>query len=250
VSGTRLLIHIKENEEELKETEEPAAETAEYGYNIVATKDAVVTEVVMRSGTPAVKAQSEVHTGDVLVYGRYDVVNDDGEVTRTQYLSAEAEIYGQVIYAYDYELPLRYTKKEYGEKQKKSYALRIGDEILKLPESKTKEETDKFSEEKQLSLYGNFYLPIYLVKNTEKTYTEKEYVYTEEQAEEVCEENLSYFLQKLEKNTIQIVQKDVTIEIDGENCHCSGSITVIENIGQSVPAVLEEITGETTTDYE
>ncbi len=146
----------------------------------------------------------EVKAGDTLVYGRYDVVNDSSEVIRTQYLTADADIYGKVVYQYEYTLPLNYVKKEYHE-SKNRFSFRIGNKIYRLTNNKEEEETDVITEEKQLSLYGDFYLPVFLTKSTYKSYEEKEYIYSEEQAVKLCEEKLSYFLEKLEKNTIQIV---------------------------------------------
>lgn len=253
VTGTRLIVHIKENEEELltEREENNTEQTSTGGYDIVAAKDSVITSVVMRSGTPAVKQEMEVKAGDILVYGHYDVVNDSKEVVRTQYLTADADIYGRVVYQYEYNLPLCYTKKEYDSEEKNRFSLRIGNKIYQIINNKDKENVDTITEEKQMALYGDFYLPVYLLKNTCKTYKEKEYVYSEEQAVAICEEKLSYFIEKLEKNTIQIVGNDVTIEVNGDVCHSGGTITAIENIGQLRDAVVkEEMTGETTNSYE
>jgi len=255
MTGTRLIVHIRENEEELRQekTEGEAEQTQGMEYDIVAAKDAVVTDIITRSGTPAVKADLEVKAGDTLVYGRYDVVNDSSEVVRTQYLTADADIYGRVVYQYEYNLPLNYIKKEYNE-SKTRFSLRIGNKIYELTNNKEEENIDVITEENQLSLYGNFYLPVFLLKSTYKNYEEKEYVYSEEQAVKLCEEKLSYFLKKLEKNTIQIVENNVTIEVNNDMCQSKGTITVIENIGQLRAAqnekMTEEITGEMTEDYE
>lgn len=251
MTGTRLIVHIKENEEELRDGNEEEKPVPAKGteYDIVAEKDAVITNIITRSGTPAVKADLEVKAGDTLVYGRYDVVNDGSEVIRTQYLTADADVYGKVVYPYEYNLPLNYIKKEYGE-SKTRFSLRIGNKIYELANNKEKENTDIIMEENQLSLYGDFYVPVFLIKSTHKNYEEKEYIYSEEQAVKLCEEKLSYFLEKLEKNTIQIVENNVTIEVNNDMCQSRGTITVIENIGQLRAAQNEGITGETTESYE
>lgn len=255
MTGTRLIVHIRENEEELREErkEGEAQRTEGMEYDIIAVKDAVVTDIITRSGTPAVKADLEVKAGDTLVYGRYDVVNDSSEIIRTQYLTADADIYGRVVYQYEYNLPLTYIKKEYNE-SKIRFSLRIGNKIYGLADNKEEEEADIITEETQLSLYGDFYVPVFLMKSTKKSYEEKEYVYSEEQAVKLCEEKLLYFLEKLEKNTIQIVENNVTIEVNNDICQSRGTITVIENIGQLHAAENEEMTGEiigeTTEGYE
>lgn len=61
------------------------------------------------------------------------------------------------------------------------------------------------------------------------------------------------FLEKLEKNTIQIVENNVTIEVNNDMCQSRGTITVIENIGQLRVAENEpitEMTEETGESYE
>ena len=56
-----------------------------------------MTNVVMRGGTAAVKTDMQVQPGDILVYGRYDIVDDNKEIVRTQYLRADADVYGKVV---------------------------------------------------------------------------------------------------------------------------------------------------------
>lgn len=250
ITGTRLIVHIKENEEEIRRASENTDEANGESYDLAATKQAVVTNVVMRGGTAAVKTDMQVQPGDILVYGRYDIVDDNKEIVRTQYLRADADVYGKVVYGYEDILPLAHTEKEYYGKEKKKISFRAGDKIWEIANTKKKKNQEVVTQEKQLYLYDNFYLPFYLIQESRKTYTEKEYQYSREQAEQIAEEKLSYFIEKLEKNTIQIVENNVTIETNDNVCRSSGAITVIENIGQLQPAAPEDLTGETTENYE
>lgn len=250
ITGTRLIVHIKENEEEIRRTSENTDEASGESYDLAATKQAVVTNVVMRGGTAAVKTDMQVQPGDILVYGRYDIVDDNKEIVRTQYLRADADVYGKVVYGYEDILPLAHTEKEYYGKEKKKISFRAGDKIWEIANTKKKKNQEVVTQEKQLYLYDNFYLPFYLIQESRKTYTEKKYQYSREQAEQIAEEKLSYFIEKLEKNTIQIVENNVTIETNDNVCRSSGAITVIENIGQLQPAAPEDLTGETTENYE
>lgn len=247
VKGTRLTVHIKENEQELglADSKEDVKENNQY-KDIVATKDAIIESVVMRSGTPLVKEGVEVKAGDVLVYGHYDVVDDSATTVRTQYLTADADVYGIVVYNYEHQFPLAYMKKEYEEKNEQYFSLRIGEKIYGFKEKKTEDKRDCFSEEMQVSLYGDFYIPVYMNKRTYQYYTEKEYVYTKEQAEDISREKLQYFIKKLQKSTIQILENNVTIEVNENTCYSKGTISVIENIGRLQDAVImpEEITQE------
>lgn len=203
ITGTRLIVHIKENEEEIRRASENTDEASGESYDLAATKQAVVTNVVMRGGTAAVKTDMQVQPGDILVYGRYDIVDDNKEIVRTQYLRADADVYGKVVYGYEDILPLAHTEKEYYGKEKKKISFRAGDKIWEIANTKKKKNQEVVTQEKQLYLYDNFYLPFYLIQESRKTYTEKEYQYSREQAEQIAEEKLSYFIEKLEKNTIK-----------------------------------------------
>ncbi|MDY5577144.1 MAG: sporulation protein YqfD [Lachnospiraceae bacterium] len=252
VTGTRLIVHMKENEEELltENDKNSVLETGGETYNLVSAKDAVITNIVMRNGTAAVTRDMEVKEGDVLVYGYYEVLNDEKEKVRTQYLKADADIYGKVVYDYNYDLPLHYTKKVYDEKEKTFLSLRMGNKAFGI-EKEAGEQQDVVTEEQQITLYEDFCIPVFLVRNTYKNFEIKEFVYSEEEAKQVCEEKLSYFIEKIEKSTIQIIANDVTIEVNGDICQSRGNITVIENIGKLVKAERqEEMTGESINNNE
>lgn len=243
ITGTRLIVHLKENEQRLtEESVEESVNTAP--MDIVASKDARIVSVVTRSGTAQVKAEMEVKQGDLLVHGYYQVINDSQEVVRTQYLTADAEILGQVVYEYEYTLPMTYQKKEYAE-EKKEYSFRIGNQRFDLYGKNEAAKQDCITEERQLTLHDNFCLPVYIIENTKKNYEIKEYTYTKEEAEAICREKLTYFLQNLEKNTIQIIENNVTIEVTDTVCVSRGTVTAVEDIGEAVPAtILEEQTEE------
>lgn len=70
-------------------------------YDIVAQKDGVISEMITRSGTPLTVPGTEVAAGDVLVSARVVVENDDGDVKKILYHSADADIIARVTYSYE-----------------------------------------------------------------------------------------------------------------------------------------------------
>ncbi len=232
--GTLLNVHLKENSEK-----HISDENDMQAGDIVATKPALITSVVTRSGTSLVKAGCNVNAGDILVSGQYQLVNDSKEVVRTQYLVADAEVYGVVTYPYEYVLPMQYKKKKYIDSEN-NYAIRIGNNRWNLYDGERDENVDVFSEETQICLNESFYLPVYRSKNTYKTYEIIDEVYSKEEAEKISKEKLSYFLRNLEKNTIQILENNVTIEVNENICYSHGTITVIEEIGKLVSVNVPE----------
>ena len=90
IDGTRLHIQIKENEDHLPEAEMKTEQKTP--KDLIATEDGVITKIVTRSGVPQVHIGDTVSKGDILVSGRVDVLNDNGEVTDYQYQVADADL--------------------------------------------------------------------------------------------------------------------------------------------------------------
>ena len=88
VYGTKMTVELQENllPEEEYEAKDDTPE------DIIAKKDGVIASMVTRTGTPLVTADMEVKKGDILVSGRAEILNDDGEVAEYIYPGADADI--------------------------------------------------------------------------------------------------------------------------------------------------------------
>ena len=64
-----------------------------------------------RTGTPLVTADMEVKKGDILVSGRAEILNDDGEVAEYIYPGADADIIAEVNFYYEDEINISYQDK-------------------------------------------------------------------------------------------------------------------------------------------
>ncbi len=75
VKGTRLIIHIKENEDAdygaIPEPDQPA--------ELVAKTDGTVVSMIVRSGTQKVQIGQLVKQGELLVSSKIEVLDDSGE---------------------------------------------------------------------------------------------------------------------------------------------------------------------------
>ena len=91
-----------------KKIEKKKEETA---HDIVAADDGLITEMITRSGTPAVTVGTPVKKGDVLVNGYVEILNDDGETAQYLYRTADADVIAKVTYSYHDEIPMEYVKK-------------------------------------------------------------------------------------------------------------------------------------------
>lgn len=104
VYGTKMTVELQENllPEEEYEAKDDTPE------DIVAKKDGVIAFMVTRTGTPLVTADMEVKKGDILVSGRAEILNDDGEVAEYIYPGADADIIAEVNFYYEDEINISY----------------------------------------------------------------------------------------------------------------------------------------------
>ena len=91
LNGTKMTIDLQENLITGKDEGESAVKP-EGAYDLTAEKDGVITSIITRNGTPAVRAGSEVKAGDLLVGSRLDIYNDSNEVCESIYVTADADI--------------------------------------------------------------------------------------------------------------------------------------------------------------
>lgn len=228
VSGTRLLVKIKENE---VLSEIPVKD--ESPCDIVASKDGVITSMIVRQGVPAVSVGDEVKKGDVLVSGTLHVIGDGEEIMNTHYVHSDADITARTEYHITRQMPLfKRVDVETGRIRRGKYAKAFQYSLM-LIRPKQEGTTWKVTmEEDQLHLFQNFYLPIYLGDITAKEYISYERPYTEEeknQAAETINENLKKNL--LEKG-VQILENHVKI-LDNESlCQIAIDIVAEEPVGE------------------
>ena len=74
--------------------------------------------------------------------------------------------------------------------------------------------------------HGDFYLPLGIYYSTLKEYRTEQEIYTKEQAEAVATENFNIYLSHLAEKNIQILEKNVIIDMDDKNCIMEGIIKV------------------------
>lgn len=230
VSGTRLIIQIEENFDNYVETGE------EVYCDIVADRDCRITSIITRSGTPLVKKGDVVVKGDILVSGVVEVTDEYGSVLKTEYTSADADIYGECVLQYEDSVPLQSKKKVYTGKETYAWSLSVMKNRLFLKAGKTGfEQFDVLTETHPLVIGTNFYLPI----SMEKWYY-KEYVYeainlTKEEAEQQLKKNINDFFEILIQKGVQIVENNVKIDVDGKMGSATGKILVICPQGKKEP---------------
>lgn len=242
LEGTKMTIDLQENL--ITGAKDASEETAkpEGAYDIVATKDAVITSIVTRKGTPLVKAKSKVKSGDILVSGQLDIYNDSNEISDYIYVAADADILGKTTYTYQDSFPLQYNQKVKTGEGKSIYDLTFFSYQIQLPTTfQKKQPFISCTESRQLSIAKDYYIPITFEKTTYYACKYEKVTLSKEQARKRAKENLLLFLKKLEEKGIQITDKNVMIDFADNSCHVNGTITVIEKIGRYEPAEIKKI---------
>lgn len=236
VKGTRLIIHVQENEDIVPDTipkEEPA--------DLAAAKSGTIVSMIVRSGTPLVSEGQEVNAGDILVQSRVEILDDGGNVTNAYYVHADADIQIQRQEQYRESFSMQYVKKVYTGQKQSAYYVMFGRKrlALELPHRKKYEYYDDTTSEIPLKITENFYLPVVFGRCVRQEYVPTDAVYTKEEAVSRAKEELSLFFEKLGIKGLQIIENNVKININGDVCTAKGSYLVEEEaVQEQTPQII------------
>lgn len=232
LEGTKLTIDIQESLPE----DEVETLPSEGAWDIVAAEDAVIASIYTRQGTPQAEKGSVVSKGAVLISGRLDIMDDNGEVADYRYVVSDGDVTGTVTRTYQSSLAREYQKKEYTGEEDTSYTLQAG--RIRIPLGKEKNNysaCETVVSDHQLQLLPNLYLPVHLYVTDRKAYVYRLATYTKAEAESLAKEDWNAFLEKFEQKGIPIIVKNVKIETDEKNCVIRGSIQAEVPIGKYAP---------------
>ena len=237
-----------ENRENNPKTQNGESET-DLPANLVADEDAIITNLVVRRGTVAVRYGDEVKKGDVLIEGKVYIYNEDETLKKVDYLTAEGDVFGKYQELYEKHYHLKHEVRSYKGKNYrelgvaivgKSFCLPVWENILKKQlEENTLSEV--WSWKKQFRLTPTFYLPFALEYTEYVPYKNVVEEYTDEVIKKMAEEELQKYLNELEKKGVQIISNSVTISLDADGGHVKGTLILDGPIGKEVPISSEHM---------
>ena len=233
IDGSRLKIQVKENEDTFPEKDASVVPDGgeEKPVDLIASADGVVTKIVTRSGVPQVHVGDTVKKGDILVLGRVEVVNDSQEVVSYQYHRSDADVFADTQMEYTDTLPLTYQEKVYDGKKKYQPFIRLADWTVSVGSIKNKyEHSERVTEETQIRLGENFYLPLFYGMKSVKSYSLVERTYSEEEARRLLSLDFKRFCEDLEEKGVQIRGNDVKIHLYENSAAASGTLFLNERI--------------------
>lgn len=229
VSGTRLLVKIKENE-----VLSSIPEKDEEPCDIVASAPAVITRMIVRKGVPQVSVGDQVEAGQLLVSGAVPVTNDSEEVVRTEYVHADADIYGETSHSYQESFQtLHQVRVKTGKKRRGIYLKAWKYDLTLLMPGKKDSLWTFVTEERQWKIFEDFYLPFYQGTITGEEYGVYERQYREDEKKQIAEEIHRRYLEKLMEKGVHIIENNVKILGDESVCQVEGTVTAEESIVQT-----------------
>ncbi len=208
VSGTRLLIHIKENDvlsEVTPDNEEPC--------DLIASKSGTITSMVVRQGVAQVQAGDIVEKGQVLVKGRISITDDSEEEVRGYLVTADGDIRARTTEIFETEVKRLKNLRTPTGRTRRGWYLKAGpwsfQLLVPVPGSR---QWDYVMEERQLRLFSDFYLPVYIGQIRGNEVSVSEGSYTEEELLSHLDAMAEGFEKKLTEKGVQILENNDRIE--------------------------------------
>ena len=221
VKGTNAIVT-------LKEAEKPPEVLKEDLYcNIVSDKTGMITKINVQNGTANVREGDIVEPGEILVNGMLE-----GKYTGIRYVHSVASIEAKIWHTkkakamFKQQIPV-----ETGNTEKK-YSIKFKKNQINLFKTLSKfEKYDTINESKKITLFSNFYLPIELIKCTNKEYVMQEKVYSEDELVKQLTEKLQNELMEEIANKSNIVNTNVNTYLKDDSVEVEVTLEVLENIG-------------------
>lgn len=226
-AGTQLNIHVKENMDTHKDTS-----TEEDPCDIIADKTGVVVSVVTRSGIPQVQVGSQVTFGDVLISGTVDVLNDAKEIVTQHTVVADGDIVLETTVQYEDTIAKTYYEKVYTKKKKQAFYLKLGDSVCQIGATKISySKYDQKTEEMQLKVSSQFYLPVYLGKKEYAEYKLKPKEYNKEEMESILRNRFLQYCADLEEKGVIVSGKELYLSYGENEIKASTTLILQEQVG-------------------
>lgn len=229
IQGTKLTVFVKES---LLPVHAGTQTQENYtASDLIAPSDGVVASIITRSGTPCVQAGDTVETGDILVSGRIDLHDDNGEISAYHYCNADADIYLTMAAPYQDEIKISYERKAFTGTIAKRYSLVFFSKIVgPFRKEPVFDSFDFTTEYRQWRLYQDFFLPVILRVDTYREYTLVPEIYSETELKSMAEEHLQIYLEQIKQKDVQILEKNVIMDMYENKLVVSGSILIQEKI--------------------
>lgn len=219
--GTNVIVKI------VKSTSKPEIIDEDDYCNIVSDKQGIITKINAQNGTIAVKVGDTVNVGTTLINGWME-----GKYTGIRYVHAKGEIEAKVWHTKNKIIPYNATERTETGNTENKYKIKINNFEINLSKRLSKFEIyDTIDTENKFKVFSDFYLPISLVKTTNKEVKEEQKNYTIEQAKQLGIEELQKELDNEIEDKEKIVNKIINTYEKDNGIEVYVTYEVLENIG-------------------
>ena len=208
--------------------------------NVVAKRDALVTEVRAYDGRAMVRKGGTVTAGQLLISGAVQTEGPERPNVPSRLLAGRGQVRGRTWYELSIRVPLQYEEKRYTDDEKHSFALLVGEGRVKFGakgSSNLQGSCDKIIHQTKLSLPGGMALPLTWEETTLRPYETRTVTRTRTEAEELGARTLSAYL--LTRIDGAVTATRVASAVQGDWLLVTLSAECLEQIGETVPILTE-----------
>ena len=221
IKGTNVIIRT------IKATQKPDIIDENDYCNIVSDKQGIITKINAINGTKAVQIGDTVNIGTILINGWME-----GKYTGVRYVHARGEIEAKVWYSKNKKIQYKTTERRETGKLENKYKIKINNFEINFSKRLSKFKIyDTIETENKVKIFSNFYLPISLIKITNKEIEEIQQNFTVEEAKNIGIQQAENELDNEIVNKDKIVNKIVNTYEHENEIEVNVTYEVLENIG-------------------
>ena len=221
LKGTNAIVKV------VKATAKPEIVDDNEFCNIVSDKQGIITKINAQNGTIAVKVGDTVNVGTTLINGWME-----GKYTGLRYVHAKGEIQAKVWHTKNKKILYNATEKTETGNIENKYQIKINNFEINLSKRLSKFKIyDTIVLENKFKIFSDFYLPISLVKITNKEIKEEQKNYNVEQAKDLGIEQLQEELDNEIEDKSKVVNKIINTYEKEDGIEVYVTYEVLEDIG-------------------
>ncbi len=221
IKGTNVIIRT------IKATQKPDIIDENDYCNIVSDKQGIITKINAINGTKAVQVGDTVNIGTILINGWME-----GKYTGVRYVHARGEIEAKVWHSKNKKIKYKTTERKETGRLENKYKIKFNNFEINFSKRLSKFKIyDTIETENKVKIFSNFYLPISLIKITNKEIEEIQKSYTLEEAKNIGIQQAEDELDNEIDNKDKIVNKIVNTYEHENEIEVNVTYEVLENIG-------------------
>ena len=164
------------------------------------------------------------------------IIGDNEEEINAYMVHADADIVARTVKQYEKTFPLLHQERVHTGRRRRGWYMKAGAwSFTFLTPVRGQGEWDYSMEEKQLRLFSNFYLPVYIGAIQGREMAAYERNYREDELKELSKAINYQFVKNLEEKGVQILENNDKIEKSGSGYQIKGQMVVVESIVKRQP---------------